>query len=335
MSTNISGNSFMGTMTVGEIVSRAWRLYRLNIKSVLLYTLIPTVVFTVSQVLLNMPPVFMGDKPDPAIIGLSCCFLYPTGFSLLFIGLLVAIFFNACMIKAFYNRLIGVEFDYKYIFEYSKNNLMRLFKLCGLISVEAFLFMIIDTFLIIFIYILFLFPVILSVGIMKENNYLGGALIVIGVLLLFSGLAIISFVFMLQFFICCLQIVATILEKKPILNCFSKSFEIAGKNIPRVFGFLTCVFSLWYALAMFFNLPASIYMIYTMFSAGITNASQISATTLIIVTVWGNLINLFIWPLIVSSITMYYYDHRVRSEGLDMTLTLKYEMDKKQSQQAA
>jgi hypothetical protein len=317
----------LSSMTVGEIISRSWRLYRLNIKDVILFTLIPSVIYTVAQVFLNLPSAFLSDPSaasNPVVMGSTCCFFYPAGFLLLFGGMFVAIFFNGCLIKAFYNKLTGKVVRFKEIINYINQFMPRFLKLCGLLALEIFVFTFLDVILLIACYMAFLVPMMLGIAAGREEPVIAGIGVVAGIVLFMIALIIMTMIVMMQFFLCTLQIVIVVLEDTPVLKTIPKSIDLISRNLWRSTGFMFAIVMLWYVLAFYFNLPASIFMMVMMFKEGIAGSAQPPVFIIILVTTWSYMVSMFIWPFLVSGITMFYYDMRVRSEGLDLKLSVEH-----------
>jgi hypothetical protein len=318
----------ISAMTVGEIISRSWRLYRLNFKEVFLYTLIPSVVFVVAQIFFNVPYLISANpttQPDPGMILGLCCAIYPIGFLLLFAGLFVAIFFNACMIKAFYNIITGIESNNKEIIEYIKNNIVSFLKLAGLIILEVLIFSAIDTVLFIVAYFIMLIPMFISAMLAAIHPAFGIIGLVVSILIFFITFMLLAVVFMLQFFFCSMQIVIVVIEKIPVFKSITKSIDIISKDLSRSSAFAFTLFLLWYVLLFFFNLPSTILVVFIMFKEGFASSPHPPFTVIMVATVWNYVAAMLIWPFIISAITLFYYDMRVRLEGLDLRMAIKGE----------
>ncbi|MEW5819301.1 MAG: hypothetical protein AB1782_03855 [Cyanobacteriota bacterium] len=314
----------MGEMGIGDAISRGWRLYNLYFKKVILYSLIGTPLLLLANILVNFPSVF---AENPELLGISCCCFYPVGLSFLFIGAFIAILFNFCLVKAFYNILIGESVEYIDIFNFAKKNLGRLLKFCTLIFLEFVTFYILDSFLIV---ILVLFVAIIPIflgGVVGNNNETLGFIaglttcILMGIVML-----IFSFFVLYQFLICFLQLVIAATEETTLFKSLVKSVDLVAHSLTRSGFFIFSLLTLWYAIVLFFNFPPLVYSFYELFKDGITTASgTLPMHILIITTLWGFFVNMLTWPWVVSAVTIFYYDTKVRTEGLDLKQTLALE----------
>ena len=110
MNTNYQKRSYLTAMSIGDTISRSWRLYRLNFNHFILYALIPTVVLLIAKLFMNIPYAMIGNETGMQISACLCC---PSGLLILIFGLFVSTFFNLALAKAFYNNVSGQSIEYK------------------------------------------------------------------------------------------------------------------------------------------------------------------------------------------------------------------------------
>lgn len=334
MSLNVKSFQTLSAMSVGEIISRSWRLYRLNFKQVILYSIIGTPIMLIAQLLLNMPSAF-SNSDNPAIAGAICCFVYPVGMAILALSCFIAIFFNTLLIQAFFNILTGESIEYKKLFSGIKNKMGRLTKTTLFILGQAIPFYIIDCIIII---VMTIAAIILAISISTLLNHMGGSspssligstifFIIFLVLFLLIFIPFMMLIFS-QFLVCCLQLVILSVEKPMSLwDCFKRSMILIYKNFGHAIFFSFCLISIWYVFTMYFNIPIIIYSFIEVFKDGIVPRSQATYPmhVLVISSIWGSLAGMLIWPFIVSAITLFYYDIKVRTEGFDLSEALKFQ----------
>ena len=131
-----------------------------------------------------------------------------------------------------------------------------------------------------------------------------------------------------QFIMCCLQLVMLSVEKHMSLSdCFKKSFSLIYNNFSHTIFFTFCLLSLWYIFTMYFNLPIIIYSFIEVFKEGIVPRGYATYPmhVLVLSSLWGSLSGMLIWPFIISAITLFYYDIKVRSEGFDLLEAIKFQ----------
>ena len=323
MSTVNNNIKILGSMDIGDIISRAWRLYRLNFSKIIFYSFIPTIIFSLAQLLLNLPSLASNN------VGLSmfaCCCFIPTGFLILLGGVFVSVLFNFCMFKSFYNILTGEDNSYSSINRYAKENISKILILCGVIALEAIVFSIFDF---IFIFIVMIIPILIIVAfttIAESVKFLTPVVVIIDFILILSAIIIYVFVLLIQFLFCGLQIIILVAENLSIKEIIEKSYNIMSKDLFRILGFGFSLFSLWYIFVIFFNLPASVYMFYEMIESGsYLKAETYPIMIIIAVSFFANIVKMLIWPFVVSGITLYYYDSKVRLEGFDLLQSIRQE----------
>lgn len=313
----------IGAMNVGDIVSRGWRLYRLNFKEVIIFSLIPTVIFSLAQIpqlVLNSPNAY---KENPEMLPLFCCCILPGSYGLLIIGSFIAICLNYFIIKIFYNKLINKQLTFSEIFEEIKTRIGNLILLCILIIFEAVAFYIIDIVLIAIAVVLLVLPISMLSAIGATNPVISFLIGFVFVILLFIAIVLISFFALVQFLVCMLQVVIFVVEKATVLQSFINSFKIPYADISRAFKFIFCLTGLWYGLLIFFNTPAIYYMFYELYREGLTSTEGYPIHVLAVMTFWGDIISMFLWPMVISAVTLFYFDAKVRLEGFDLSLALK------------
>lgn len=316
-------------MNIGDTISRSWRLYRLNFSQFILYALIPTVILLLAKLLMNLPYTMLDNKTGMQITTCLCC---PSGVMLFVFGLFVSTFFNLALAKAFYNNVSGQSIEYKDVFNYIKNNLSQILILSGILLLEIISFLIIDVILFFILYMISAIPTAFTVGLLSNLPQLGSISCIVFVVF-FIGSAIIFFaVVAIQFMFISLQIVILATERPYLPYCIGKSIKIIINNPLRCILFAFCLIGLWYCLALFFEYPIIIGISVASIGSSIVPEDYFPAIYLIVSAIWTSVVNTLLWPLIVSSINTFYYDIRIRTEGLDLHHMLNAQKDQERRQ---
>ena len=320
METTQDINYFTGPMTLGDTISRGWRLYRLYFTRILTYSLIVIGIISCIGIL---------TKPleTPTIITIfGYVFDYPF-ISLLFF--ILFIIFNYLFISIFYNLLSNSNTAFTTILASFRYQLGRVIKFSFLFFFELITFILIDIFL--FLGIGFLLVMLVTAA--ESTFFASGAmnnafilLMILGTLLYFF---IFSNLFVSQLYFCLCQLVILIVDDIPVRFCFIKAFEITyGKFIwfslftmflsTLFFALYSNIHSLLFSIACLITFP-----LLSILSSG--NHYEIYSFIYSILDLISFSISIAIfWPFIISSLTLYYCDAKMRTEGLDIyTILIK------------
>ena len=311
----MAGNNYTQSMDIGDLISRGWHLYRSNFRLVFLYVLIPGILVCIAKLCMNVPYVLTGL--NDAYAGAICC-LCPMGIVIWILSVFLTILFSWALIKSLYHSLIGLPADIKTIMNLFKQNFGKILLFSGIVTCEALAFIILDWNILFLSYVLSVIPVGIA-GIMAETNQFGA-----GIGCLCSSLICIFFIiliitiFCLQFLVCILQMVIFASDKSSISASLGKSFQVLLKFPLRSIFFGICLGLFFLFLTMFFQYKGLLLVV-----LGLLNFTSISeelkaGIIMVSSSVWFSIVNMFMWPLILSSITLFYFDIRIRSEGLDL-----------------
>lgn len=330
MSAESKSYRLLGPLGSGDIISLGWRLYRVNFKKVILYSLLATPVILMSQILLQVPQAYANN---PQMLGLTYFCVCPSGCLTMLAGMFLAIFFNVCMCKSFFYILTGKDHNYKDIFNEVKAKIIDIMLFCIILIIEITLFYLLD--------IVVLFLVIMLAGILGGfstavlSQYGDVYTPITGIVicgLVFIVSIIIGIFILFQFLVCGFQFVSLSIEnsKGNLFKPFISSIDLLSTNILRSSGFMFCLLFIIYVLIFYFNIPPMIYIFYEMFREGVVAASNYtySLPVLIVSSLWGSAVNMLIWPMIIATLTLYYYDVKVRNEGFDLKQALFLEKNK-------
>ena len=310
-------------MTVGEIISRSWRLYRLNFIKVFLYSLLAAPLMTIGQILINIPSAMPEMMQAPDKFGQYCCFS-TSGCVFLYIGYGFGIFFYILLFKAFSNILNLEDFSYKAIFGFAKRYMGEIILFTIILLSEIVIFYIIDVILaIILIIIATIITMALNMLIWGSNSLdepLAGFLLFFFIII---TVILVGLIMLYQFLICSLQITIFTTEKvsfKGTYQSLIKSLDVIANNFWRSTGFSISLIFLLYFLTLFFQAPPILYTFWVIIKEGMMNISQegYPISLIIISSIWSSAVSILILPMIISAVTLFYYDIKVRTEGFDL-----------------
>jgi hypothetical protein len=316
---------------VGEIISRAFRLYLNNFKEIIVICLIPTIILMLGQIpnlIFNANPRLIENDRNIAL-GFCCCGM-PLIYSVLFVGFIISLISNIFLIKKFFGIITGNKQSIKDIYLDLKTRFSQLFFILTIVFAEAIAFYLFDVILMILFFAGVMFSFI-GAGIIAKTSTILSIIFGILIFVVMMTFFIILILFIcLQFLICFLQMVIFAIEKSSISECFVRSYKLVYNNATKSAIFMLCLTSLTYVITLFFDLPALVYFISEIIKTGISNVSTegYPVHVIIIFSLWGTLVAMIFWPFIVSGITMFYYDLKVRYEGFDLLHIINNEKSK-------
>ncbi|MEW5819300.1 MAG: hypothetical protein AB1782_03850, partial [Cyanobacteriota bacterium] len=281
MHSTINTVKTMHSMPAGDIISRSWRLYRLNFSQLILYALIPTVLIVVSKLLMNF---FYATGENKEALQIGCCCLWPIGIILMFISMYISVIFNYGLSKTVFNIIIGKDFHYQAIIESIKQNLVKLLLFSLIIAIEILAFAFFDFILFFVCYIAFIFP-LTALTIVTGDNAILFVCVIFLILLFIVGIFYFS-VIVVQILFCQLQIVIFATDKQSILYSINKSIRVIFRAPLKCVLFAFCLTILAYTLILFFQYPIAILIGFIAITIGQVPESYYPLTFIIISTIW-------------------------------------------------
>lgn len=310
-------------MSIGDIISRSWRLYRLNFSTIIYYALMPAAIIMVGKVLMNL---MYATTPNENMFMFSCLCCWPIGALFILGGIFISLVFNFGLIKTLFNLLTGEDSSISHIIAKIKNNIVNLMLFSGVMTLEIIAIAIVDMVLLTIFYFLLFIPM-LPLGMLTEKveGFEGFFCMIFFIYFIVLGTLLLS-VLGLQFLFIVLQLVIYTTENSSMAYCLEKSLRIILRNPMRCIVFINCLIFLWYVLAIFFEYPIMLGAAGLSVGVGQVPEEYFPAIFFIFSAIWTNVINMFLWPFLVSSIHTFYYDIRIREEGFDLHSLLKAEV---------
>lgn len=325
MNTQAWHNYFTGPTSFGNIISRGWWLYRSHfgfINRVSLYLVLIILILSINTKSADMGgysliPWYFFKNPDTLLI------------SLVFVPTL----FNLVYIKVFNNILFNNVVDFKTIISFIRQKFALFIKFSLFFLFEMSVFIIFD--ILAFIAIGLGFYLIMDT-IDKAITYSSTTetfFIVFFLFCLILYITLFILIFSLQLFLALNQLVCSLIEEIPIKFSIIRSFEITFYNFSRTISFVLTIFTMCYSLFFLIHstLYSALYLIFSIILYLVTTIykpilladhynnfvfSMIDQVTMAITIA-------FIWPFIISSLLMFYYDLKMRFEGLDILFMLR------------
>jgi hypothetical protein len=288
--------------TVGDLIGRAFRTYRANIPIFVQVLMWPTLVSIIGKVGVQWGLTEVARKEPAAIM---------IGLVAMVIGAIIAmisVFILTMRQLAFVRIVNGFAKDYKEAYAFVKT---RLWNLLGLIIVGdliAFWAMII-----------WAVVVVLAALLMKGGTFMI-IISALGMLMSMLGMFATFIVYWLVGFIC---ITLTSCEDVGIGKALGRGFNLTFRDFGRtfLFGFVLSltVMMMQYPL----SLPALLLSLFEVFRHGMSSdfssdPTKVPLYLLVLTQAWESMVNMILWPVIFVAFGLFYYDLRMRQEGVDV-----------------
>lgn len=307
------------------LISRAWNLFRLNLKTGVLVMLVPTVVYFVFALLLA---VIASQDFQIATPGQVLTLILITGAAAL--AVLVAFIFaygycSCALMRFFYLAILNPEPpDIKACWDAVWNRRWSLALLIIGIALASIVFAVADT-------LVFYLAVLISILTMAGLGGLAGIMqsplmLVVAVItfLLFGFviLAVLIGLFSVQWFavIFPLMAVATAEKERPMLSDVGEAFRLLSRNLSRVVVFSLALFLFSMIVSTALHAPVYAWVWYEKSRLGIGNQVALPMHITTVLNLWTGLVNVVLMPFYISAVTLFWYDCKVRTEGLDLRL---------------
>lgn len=311
---------------VTTLISRAWNLLRVNLKSSVLVMLIPTLVLTVFHIVISIPA--------------SQTFLTPTAMARLAIGATTALlglglgivsFFvwgvSCCaLIRLYYSAIIlekPIPLRECWAFV---NRIKGPLVLMLLLFVVLLTMFIVADFLLLFIGIITsaaLFGLLGTLIGTAQNPVLTIMIIFFMILWGFVVLGLLITLVTVQGFFFVFPIVSLATANDPdipwwrhILNAYRLIFV----SLPRLMLFAMALFGFSLVVSLTMSAPALVWSWLEMARLGVSDQHHVPLYINTVLNLWRSVVDLLLIPFYVSAATLFWYDCRVRKEGLDLQI---------------
>ena len=316
-----------GTIT---LLSRAWNLFRVNLKSSILL-LLPAVLLSTTVHLLSIQ--LSGGKvlTQVSMAELGMKLLLAVSLLLLSVPTLFLWVFTACVLSRFFYSAITSEtpLPLKSCLGYIQKKWLTISLMTITLGSVSFFLIFLNLF------ILYL-GIILSGALMaylgfsaghnlgSHNSILMAIMIVLLLMLwgfLILALLIIILSFQTFFFVFPLMAIANAPEvNTPWWPLVKNSYRLVFANAPRLILFSLAQFFLALVISTVINSPVLIWAGIELSRLGLSRPFQIPLHVQTVINLWSVIASLALMPFYVSAFTLLWYDCQVRQEGLDLVL---------------
>ncbi|MEW5821818.1 MAG: hypothetical protein AB1782_16610 [Cyanobacteriota bacterium] len=296
-------------LTIGNIVSKAWRIYRVQLKRYLIYFLIPAILsfccYRFNEIIIALKG--FNNAHNILLDNISCFYLF----------LVVFLFFVSCYffvayIKDFYYNLTGFSIEPSQIIIQQRQSILRVLFLSFIVLSRTIIFFFISMFLLGILFTL------LSILFFDTNP----AMIIILLAILIILLLVFTRSIVISFFSIPMQVVIFSIDKYNLLKTDTLAMKLLKTDSKK-----TSLLGLLLLFLFFtFFILSGIYtsLIHIMFNPLEETHSTylLFFIALFILDICNYLI---IFPLIITSTILYYFDIKSNKEGTDLLYSLLLE----------
>lgn len=295
--------------SVGDLIGRAFRVYRRNIPLFFKVLLGPTIFATIGSLGLQWAVTY-GVTPEPTQ-GMSLPLLAALIIVSIII-LLAAKWILAVRQLAFVRMMAGFASDYATAYDYvarRKWMVLALYLSGVALMVAAFVVWVLE---------MALMALLPRFGLAMAIFTVFGVLI--GAFGLLGSVCLIVLVGFLVFS-------AAACEDVPLTMLISRGLSLTLNDFGRSLGFGVLLVIAITAISYPLTLPVVILSLVDMFREGISSETIVGSYRMpfylmVVGQVWESLVNMLLWPVIFMAYGLFYYDLRLRQEGLDLTMRL-------------
>jgi hypothetical protein len=320
MSETLTKNLYVSSSGDYDLLSNAWRLYRINFKTVLQYAIIPVTLFAL---------IFSVFKPDdlPLIFFLAEQIIVNPGIAMTFFIFFVGL--NLFLFKLFIKLSYREVPDIHYLLHFLKLNLLNTFRISFLIVFELILFLILDS-VILLIVMFSIAAIFYALDELIRNLFFRDIYYTIILITMIIYFLIAAYIVMLEVLFLGFQVSALATEEISVRYTFVIAVKIFYDNIIRFIKYGCITATLIYVLYM--NIYTIIYLVWIVFWLLIEQIVpmdgfyQKSESYLDIFAF--SLCLIFLWPFFISSIIVFYNNYKARKEGFDISYAINKEIKK-------
>ncbi len=330
---NITEPLIYSAVSPATLLSRGWNLLRYHLKPSILLMMIPAFLGVIGSFLFLIPsafPVMTQNNPVGAFF-----FMFLLGMGVVGLSVIVRLLCMSILSRMYYRTLMkGVPTPFWEAFKGALKSKQAFFALLVLflaVSVLAIGFFILDMFLFGFSMLaIYIFGALLVVAFVIPNFIFQFLFAIIAIVLFIIGgglvaLSLVSII-TIQAALCLFPIVGAANTNKTgfleVIESGLQSLRLLRTNLFRtlVFGFL--LFVLYTVLSLAMTLPLQTWFILEVIFNRPDDLTLVPIHKSLMMSIYQALTFSILWPYIFAAITLFWYDCRVRSEGLDLRLML-------------
>ncbi len=317
---------------VSTLLSRAWNLLRQNMKESMLVMLAPAVFGAVINIGMSIPAALPTLTSNAAAYSMAALISVGLGFILAIFNGYLWLYCMAILCRRYYQTLIqGVPPTLADCARVIRERAWPLFIVFTLVGLLYMAFMIMDVLFFLAAIVGIYIVIILAIVLMgaaggSPNSALAGIAAVVAFLVMsaLSGIGLVVLI-SLQGIFCFFPVVAAAnarQERGEILASCGHAFRLMFRNFPRalLFGFL--LFVLFTTLSLAMSMPIQMWTLFELMFNRVGEPGVIPFHVSVVANIYQILVGTVLWPFIFTALTLLWYDCRVRSDGLDLRLSL-------------
>lgn len=296
-------------MNPGEILSKAWQLYRRRFLNIIGYFFVPVLIFAIIFIWVNdryypLPlQVIFKAVQYPEIIILAICIIVTASFR---------------YIRIFYNYITDQNVTPTYLTKFVRLNIANIIKIALLVTFELTIFLILNT----IVLVLVAFLINIAGTVLEQNIQNTTTFVFIALLLMLCFMvAIYIYLYVLSFQVifCFLEIAAVSCDDIPVKYAIVIAFKIIQHNFLNYlqFVFLFANLFVFLFLNFYFISLMFLFLISMLINSVVKLPSTYTYQTVSDVFSFS-LALILLWPFAMSSITMYFCDYKARKQGFDL-----------------
>ncbi len=301
LTSHTSQTSHPDAQSVGDLVGRAFQIYRANITQWFRFLLFPTIFVLVSRIMVQSATAFMSaEKSSPLLVSIVVVL-----FGAACLTLLVARWLLLLRQLALVRIVNGLSSDLKDALKVVSG------RQGALIAIGAFLVLMVSVTSVIF----FLF-VILCAFLFKRGSPLSFIPILLVYGSMFGWFISLGFIHASGFLISC----AAVCEKQRISQVIGRGFSLSGRAFFRTLlgGFLIMITIVLLGPPLW--LPVFVFCALDAFRMGFEGSgNSLPFHWQVLWSTWESLVDMVVWPICFIFFGLYYADMKVRQEGQDLS----------------
>jgi hypothetical protein len=310
------------------LISRAWNLLRLNLKKSMMTMLAPTLLLTVFYIVISIPASQTFLTPTPASrLAISAT----TGLLGLGLGILSFLFWGVsccALIRLYYSTIVReTPFTLRECWTFVNRIKWPLILMLALSLVLMVVFVIVD-FLLFFAGMLTSAALFGLLGTMSAATQSGLLAIMLIFAMILWGFVVLSLLLILvttQGFCFVFPIISLATSETveiPWWKHLLAGYRMILSNLPRLILFALALFAFSIVVSMVMNTPILLWAWLERARLGVSEQHHVPLYVHAMLNLWRSLADLFLIPFYISAATLFWYDCRVRKEGLDLQLWL-------------
>jgi len=281
--------------SVGDLIGRAFRIYRSHWKAFMYALMWPIIIGTIGKVLLQWGVLQFKTPPGIGMLALSV-----VATSAGFLVSLLAAWFVVLRLLAFVRMVDGFAGDFKEAYAAVGKRKWGVIA----VSVVGYVITVVMAFA-------WTAEIVLAALLWKASPAASVAGIILGILGMVVSVLLVSQVW-------CVVFAVLACETRSLGSVIGRGTVLVLRDPLRSMGFSLLIFFTLWLLNSPLTLPIVLLNMFELARAHTTDATAVPFYCLVITLVWESMITMIVWPVSAIAYGLFYYDLRMRQEGLDL-----------------